>query len=86
MKGDSATASQLQPATQEGWSVLVQGAVHFVDSEDELASIAHLGVQARPGVPRSSSSVSSPGTSPAGASGGFRAGLENDGLGTTAPD
>jgi hypothetical protein len=39
----------IQPATQEGWSVLVQGAVHFVDSADELAPIAQLGVQAWPG-------------------------------------
>ena len=43
---------QMQPATQEGWSVLVQGAVHFVDSEDELAPIAQLGVQAWPGGPK----------------------------------
>ena len=40
---------QIQPATQEGWSVLVQGAVHFVDSAEELAPIAQLGVQAWPG-------------------------------------
>ena len=43
---------QMQPATQEGWSVLVQGAVHFVDSEDELAPIAQVGVQAWPGGPK----------------------------------
>jgi hypothetical protein len=43
---------QMQPATQEGWSVLVQGAVHFVDSADELAPIAQLGVQAWPGDPK----------------------------------
>jgi hypothetical protein len=40
---------QMQPATQEGWSVLIQGAAHFVDSEEELAPIAELGVQAWPG-------------------------------------
>lgn len=40
---------QIQPLTQEGWSVLVQGAAHFVDSEEELAPIAELGVQAWPG-------------------------------------
>jgi nitroimidazol reductase NimA-like FMN-containing flavoprotein (pyridoxamine 5'-phosphate oxidase superfamily) len=40
---------QMQPVTQEGWSVLVQGAAHFVDSEQELAPIAELGVQAWPG-------------------------------------
>jgi nitroimidazol reductase NimA-like FMN-containing flavoprotein (pyridoxamine 5'-phosphate oxidase superfamily) len=27
----------LQPVTQEGWSVLVQGAAHFVDSEEAWA-------------------------------------------------
>jgi hypothetical protein len=43
---------QMQPATQEGWSVLVQGAAHFVDSEDELAPIAQVGVQAWPGGPK----------------------------------
>jgi hypothetical protein len=37
---------QMQPVTQEGWSVLVQGAAHFVDSQDELGPIAQLGVQA----------------------------------------
>jgi hypothetical protein len=42
----------LQPVTQEGWSVLVQGAAHFVDSEDELASIAGLGVEAWAGGPK----------------------------------
>jgi nitroimidazol reductase NimA-like FMN-containing flavoprotein (pyridoxamine 5'-phosphate oxidase superfamily) len=40
---------QIQPATQEGWSVLVQGAAHFVDTDEELAPIAELGVQAWPG-------------------------------------
>lgn len=42
----------IQPVTQEGWSVLVQGAAHFVDSEDELAPIAGLGVEAWPGGPK----------------------------------
>src|ERR1039457_6242462 len=28
---------QMQPVTQEGWSVLIQGAAHFVDSDEELA-------------------------------------------------
>lgn len=37
---------QIKPATQEGWSVLIQGSAHFVDSEAELASVAQLGVQA----------------------------------------
>ena len=37
---------QIEPITQEGWSVLVQGAAHFVDSDEERAPIAELGVQA----------------------------------------
>jgi hypothetical protein len=40
---------QVQPVTQEGWSVLIQGAAHFVDSDEELAPITELGVQAWPG-------------------------------------
>ncbi len=43
---------QIQPVTQEGWSVLVQGAAHFVDSQEELTPIAELGVQAWPGGPK----------------------------------
>ena len=42
----------LQPVTQEGWSVLVQGAAHFVDSEEELASVAGLAVEAWAGGPK----------------------------------
>src|ERR1039458_4403670 len=30
---------------QEGWSVLIQGAAHHVDSEDDRASVAASGVQ-----------------------------------------
>jgi nitroimidazol reductase NimA-like FMN-containing flavoprotein (pyridoxamine 5'-phosphate oxidase superfamily) len=37
---------QMQPVTQEGWSVLVQGAAHFVDTDEELAPILRLGVHA----------------------------------------
>ena len=37
---------QLQSDTQEGWSVLIQGPAHFVDSAEELAPVAGLGVQA----------------------------------------
>ena len=37
---------QIRPATQEGWSVLIQGSAHFVESEAELASLAQLGVRA----------------------------------------
>ncbi len=36
---------EIQPDTQEGWSVLVQGPAHFVDSQEELAPIAELGVR-----------------------------------------
>jgi nitroimidazol reductase NimA-like FMN-containing flavoprotein (pyridoxamine 5'-phosphate oxidase superfamily) len=43
---------QLQPVTQEGWSVLVQGSAHFVDSDEELAPIARLGVHAWAGGPK----------------------------------
>jgi nitroimidazol reductase NimA-like FMN-containing flavoprotein (pyridoxamine 5'-phosphate oxidase superfamily) len=43
---------RIQPVTQEGWSVLVQGSAHFVDSEEELAPIARLGVQAWAGGPK----------------------------------
>jgi len=39
---------QIQPATQEGWSVLVQGSVHHVDSEAEQASLLRAGVVAWP--------------------------------------
>jgi nitroimidazol reductase NimA-like FMN-containing flavoprotein (pyridoxamine 5'-phosphate oxidase superfamily) len=42
----------IQPVTQEGWSVLIQGAAHFVDSDEELAPIAELGVQAWTGGPK----------------------------------
>lgn len=34
---------------QEGWSVLVQGAAHHVDSEDERASVQRAGVEPWPG-------------------------------------
>ena len=34
---------EIQPVTQEGWSVLVQGSAHFVESEAELAPIARAG-------------------------------------------
>ena len=36
---------QIKLAMQEGWSVLIQGAAHFVDSEAERTSVARLGVQ-----------------------------------------
>jgi nitroimidazol reductase NimA-like FMN-containing flavoprotein (pyridoxamine 5'-phosphate oxidase superfamily) len=40
---------EISPATREGWSILVQGAVHHVDSAAELAAVRQLGVQAWPG-------------------------------------
>ena len=36
---------ELRAATREGWSVLVQGSAHLVDSEAERASIVGLGVE-----------------------------------------
>ena len=30
---------QIRPATQEGWSVLIQGSAHFVESEAEAAPL-----------------------------------------------
>ena len=36
---------ELSAATREGWSVLVQGSAHLVDSEAERASIVGLGVE-----------------------------------------
>ncbi len=40
---------EISPATKEGWSVLVQGSAHHVDSEAELAAVRQSGVQAWPG-------------------------------------
>jgi nitroimidazol reductase NimA-like FMN-containing flavoprotein (pyridoxamine 5'-phosphate oxidase superfamily) len=40
---------EISPATKEGWSILVQGAVHHVDSKAELAAVQQSGVQAWPG-------------------------------------
>jgi nitroimidazol reductase NimA-like FMN-containing flavoprotein (pyridoxamine 5'-phosphate oxidase superfamily) len=36
---------ELSPAAREGWSILVQGAAHPVDSEAERASVVRLGVE-----------------------------------------
>jgi hypothetical protein len=36
---------ELNPAAREGWSVLVQGSVHHVESEDERASVQEAGVK-----------------------------------------
>ena len=37
---------ELSPATREGWSILIQGSAHHVDSEAELAAVRQSGVQA----------------------------------------
>jgi nitroimidazol reductase NimA-like FMN-containing flavoprotein (pyridoxamine 5'-phosphate oxidase superfamily) len=37
---------EISPATREGWSILVQGAAHPVDSEPERASVIRSGVEA----------------------------------------
>jgi nitroimidazol reductase NimA-like FMN-containing flavoprotein (pyridoxamine 5'-phosphate oxidase superfamily) len=40
---------EINPATKEGWSILIQGSAHHVDSESELAEVRRLDVQAWPG-------------------------------------
>ena len=40
---------ELSPATREGWSILIQGAAHPVDSESERASVMQSGVEPWPG-------------------------------------
>ena len=40
---------ELSPATREGWSILIQGAAHPVDSESERASVVQSGVEPWPG-------------------------------------
>lgn len=40
---------EISPATKEGWSILIQGAAHHVDSASELAEVRRSGVQAWPG-------------------------------------
>jgi nitroimidazol reductase NimA-like FMN-containing flavoprotein (pyridoxamine 5'-phosphate oxidase superfamily) len=37
---------EISPATKEGWSILIQGSAHHVDSEAELAAVRQSGVQA----------------------------------------
>ena len=37
---------EISPATREGWSILVQGAAHPVDSEAERAAVMRSGVEA----------------------------------------
>ena len=36
---------ELSPATREGWSILIQGTAHPVDSESERASVVQSGVE-----------------------------------------
>ena len=36
---------ELSPATREGWSILIQGAAHPVESETERASVMQSGVE-----------------------------------------
>jgi len=42
----------ISPAAREGWSVLIQGALHHVESEAERASVRESGVQPWAGGPR----------------------------------
>jgi len=42
----------IAPAAREGWSVLIQGALHHVESEAERASVRESGVQPWAGGPR----------------------------------
>jgi len=35
----------IKPATREGWSVLIQGPAHYVESDTERASVLEAGVQ-----------------------------------------
>jgi nitroimidazol reductase NimA-like FMN-containing flavoprotein (pyridoxamine 5'-phosphate oxidase superfamily) len=43
---------QIDEAAREGWSVLIQGAAHHVDSETERETAMQSGVQPWPGGPR----------------------------------
>jgi nitroimidazol reductase NimA-like FMN-containing flavoprotein (pyridoxamine 5'-phosphate oxidase superfamily) len=40
---------EISPATREGWSILIQGSAHHVDSADEFAEVQRAGVQTWPG-------------------------------------
>ena len=40
---------EISPATREGWSILIQGSAHHVDSEHERAQVMRSGVEAWPG-------------------------------------
>jgi nitroimidazol reductase NimA-like FMN-containing flavoprotein (pyridoxamine 5'-phosphate oxidase superfamily) len=39
---------EINPEAREGWSVLVQGSAHHVDTEAERASVVHAGVEPWP--------------------------------------
>ena len=57
-------------AAREGWSVLIQGSAHHVDSETRRASVLEAGVEPWPGEVREPSFALSPPLSPVGASAG----------------
>ena len=40
---------EIIPASREGWSILIQGSAHHVDSDNELAEVRQSGVQTWPG-------------------------------------
>lgn len=40
---------EIIPASREGWSILIQGSAHHVDSDSELAKVQQSGVQTWPG-------------------------------------
>jgi nitroimidazol reductase NimA-like FMN-containing flavoprotein (pyridoxamine 5'-phosphate oxidase superfamily) len=40
---------EIKPAAREGWSVLIRGSAHHVDSDDERASVLEAGVEPWPG-------------------------------------
>jgi nitroimidazol reductase NimA-like FMN-containing flavoprotein (pyridoxamine 5'-phosphate oxidase superfamily) len=40
---------EISPATREGWSILIQGSAHHVDSSHERAQVMESGVEAWPG-------------------------------------
>jgi Pyridoxamine 5'-phosphate oxidase len=63
---------EISPATREGWSILIQGSAHHVDSAAELAEVS--GPACRPGraARKTCSSASSRTASPAAAFGGRR--------------
>jgi nitroimidazol reductase NimA-like FMN-containing flavoprotein (pyridoxamine 5'-phosphate oxidase superfamily) len=40
---------EISPATREGWSILIQGSAHHVDSEHERERVMRSGLEAWPG-------------------------------------